>query len=293
MAQKLFDDDFLKKLEYLAIVSKKVFAGKLRAQTRTKKVGWGQEFADHREYAPGDDLRYLDWNLYARVGELATKLFQEEENLNVYFLLDLSRSMDFGTVNKADFAKQIVAALAYIALANLDSVSIVPFSSDLGQTLPLLRGKGQILKIFDFLDQAPVGGQTDISQSVQTFLRQARGKGLAVVVSDFYDEAGSDKALKSLYHYGFDLVAVRVHHHREAEPKYRGAFSFTDAETDRVHHVTITGRVLRRYVQEYERFCEELRKLCIGVECTYLPTQTRVPFEEVVLQAFRYGRFIK
>jgi len=289
----LFDDEFLKKLEYLAIVSKKIFAGRLRAQTRAKKVGWGQEFADHREYAPGDDLRYLDWNLYARGGELATKLFQEEENLNVYFLLDLSESMSFGTLSKAVFAKRLVAALSYIALANLDSVSILPFGSELKQPMPLLRGKGQILKVFNFLENAQLGGRTDLAAVASSFMAQTKGKGLLVLVSDFFDDAGCDKALKSLYHFGFDLVAVQVHHQREAEPKYRGAFSFTDSESGRVHHVTISGRVLRRYLEEYQRFNAELRRLCHSLECTYLPTLSSTPFEDVVLQAFRHGRFVK
>jgi len=293
MAEELFDDEFLKRLEYLAIVSKRIFAGKLKAQTRAKKLGWGQEFADHREYAPGDDLRYLDWNLYGRVGELVTKLFQEEENLNVYFLLDLSGSMDFGTPSKAVFAKRVAAALSYIALANLDSVSIVPFSSDLGQVMPLIRGKGQILKIFSFLQDAPVGQKTDLQKAVSSFLRQIKGKGLAVVISDFYDDHGYEQAMKALSLYGFDMVAIQIHHPSEAEPKYRGAFSFSDAETSRVHHVNITGRILKNYLEQYRRYNEDLRRFCLGLECTYLYTHTKVPFEEVILETFRYGRFVK
>ena len=120
----LFDSDFLKKLEYLSLVSRRVFRGSLLAQRRTMQLGGGIEFADHREYTPGDDFRYLDWNLYARHDELLLKRFQEEEDLHVYFLLDCSRSMGFGEPPKFDFARQVTAALAYIALADLDRVAV-------------------------------------------------------------------------------------------------------------------------------------------------------------------------
>src|SRR5918992_5978714 len=123
----LFDSDFLKKLEYLSLVSRRVFRGSILAQRRTMQLGGGIEFADHRQYAPGDDFRYLDWNVYARHGELLLKRFQEEEDLHVYFLLDCSRSMAYGEPSKFDLARQVTAALAYIALADLDRVAVAAF----------------------------------------------------------------------------------------------------------------------------------------------------------------------
>ncbi|MEO6810556.1 MAG: DUF58 domain-containing protein, partial [Isosphaeraceae bacterium] len=113
----LFGSEFLNKLEYLSLVSKRIFRGQLLAQRRTKQLGGGIEFADHREYTPGDDFRYLDWNVFARHDELLLKRFQEEEDLHVYIFLDCSRSMGFGKPSKFDLARQVAAALAYIALA--------------------------------------------------------------------------------------------------------------------------------------------------------------------------------
>src|SRR5881398_2425430 len=121
----LFDSEFLQKLEYLSLVSKRVFRGSLLAQRRTMQMGGGIEFADHRDYTPGDDFRYLDWHLYARHEQLLLKRFQEEEDLHVYLLLDCSRSMAFGDPPKFDFARRVAAALAYIALADLDRVALV------------------------------------------------------------------------------------------------------------------------------------------------------------------------
>src|SRR5437868_14720299 len=148
----LFGSDFLKKLEYLSIVSKRVFRGSILAQRRTMQLGGGIEFADHREYTAGDDFRYLDWNVYARHGELLLKRFQEEEDLHVYFLLDCSRSMAFGTPPKFDFARQVTAALAYIALADLDRIAVIGFADDIVADFPLTRGKGRILSLLKFLE---------------------------------------------------------------------------------------------------------------------------------------------
>src|SRR5437764_7211392 len=126
----LFDSEFLKKLEYLSLVSKRVFRGQLLAQRRTMQLGGGIEFADHREYTPGDDFRYLDWHVFARHDQLLLKRFQEEQDLHVYILLDCSRSMGFGSPCKFDFARQVAAALAYIALSDLDRVAVIAFAGD-------------------------------------------------------------------------------------------------------------------------------------------------------------------
>lgn len=291
--KKLFDDQFLKKLEYLYLVSKKVFAGKVHAQSRSKKLGWGMEFADHRDYHPGDDLRYLDWNLYGRMGQLVTKLFQEEENLSVYFLLDCSKSMDFGDPAKFDYARKIVAALAYVSLANLDSVTLVPFGADLLPSLANVRGKGQILKIFEYLEAIEPAPATDMETSFRNFCARTKGRGLVVVVSDFFDEGGYEKPLKSLYFAKHDLAAVCVHHEAEAVPDLRGAVRFTDSENGALQMVNISPGTLRKYQKEYKLFLDRLQDTAHSLQCSFLYTLTSVPFEDLVLNVFRQGRFVK
>src|SRR5206468_5083474 len=183
----LFDSDFLKKLEYLSIVSRRVFRGSLLAQRRTLQFGSGIEFADHREYTAGDDLRYLDWNVYARHGDLLLKRFQEEEDLHVYFLLDCSRSMGFGKPPKFDFARQVAAALGYIALADLDRVAVVAFAGDIVADFPLTRGKARILSLLKFMeDLKPQGTDTNLAAVATGFVHRNQRRGLAVVVSDLY-----------------------------------------------------------------------------------------------------------
>jgi len=141
----LFEPDFLTRLEYLSLISKRVFRGTLLAQRRTMQLGSGIEFSEHREYAAGDDFRYLDWNIYARHGDLLLKRFQEEQDLHVYLLLDCSRSMGFGDLPKFDLARRLVAALAYIALADLDRVCVLSFADRVIDEFPLTRGKARIL----------------------------------------------------------------------------------------------------------------------------------------------------
>src|SRR3984957_5116351 len=159
----LFGSDFLKKIEYLSLVSRRIFRGSLMAQRRTKQLGGGIEFADHRDYSAGDDFRYIDWNLYARHDELLLKRFQEEEDLHVYFLLDCSRSMAFGNPPKFDFARQVAAALAYIALADLDRIAIVAFAGEVIADFPLTRGKARILGLLKFLEALdPQGTATNL-----------------------------------------------------------------------------------------------------------------------------------
>src|SRR3954453_15276454 len=148
----LFGSEFLQKLEYLSLVSKRVFRGSILAQRRTHQLGGGIEFADHREDTPGDDFRYLDWNVYARHDELLLKRFQEEEDLHVYLLVDCSRSMGFGKPPKFDFARQVAAALGYIALADLDRVAVVAFAGDVVADFPLTRGKARILSLLKFME---------------------------------------------------------------------------------------------------------------------------------------------
>src|SRR4051812_9644203 len=187
----LFDSDFLQKLEYLSLISRRVFRGQLLAQRRTMQLGGGIEFADHREYTPGDDFRYLDWNVYARHDELLLKRFQEEEDLHVYVLIDCSASMGFGTPPKFDFARRVAAALAYIALADLDRVAIVAFAGDIVADLPLTRGKARILSLLKFLENLePQGTVTDLARVVKGFVRRTQRRGLALLVSDLYDPGG-------------------------------------------------------------------------------------------------------
>ena len=183
-----FEDDFLKKLEYLHVISKKAFAGQNRADRLARKRGRGLEFADHRQYAPGDDFRHIDWKAYQRLNRLLLRLFDEEQDLPIYLFIDASRSM--AEAAKFDQARRIAAALCYIGLAHLDRVTILTFGGMLGGETQPGRGKGRIFRVFDQLERLETSGTTDLRETFKQFASRSRQQGLAVVISDFLDPQG-------------------------------------------------------------------------------------------------------
>ena len=284
----LFDSDFLKKLEYLSLMSRRVFRGRLLAQRRTRQMGGGIEFADHREYALGDDLRYLDWNVFARLGDQLIKRFEEEEDLHVYFLLDCSKSMEFGEPSKFDFARQITAALAYIALADLDRISVVAVAGGIEQTFPLTRGKRCILSLLRFLENLETTGTTtDLQAAVKAIVHRNRRTGLAVVVSDLYDRAGFQRGVNLLRHRGYELHLIHVFDPEEANPKVLGDVELVDSEDGETRTVTVTEKALRRYQAVWREFQDEIVKYCLayGLSCT--KASTEIPYDELVVRMMR------
>lgn len=295
MAQQTdqFDDEFLKKLEYLYVISKKIVAGRNIAERKTRIVGSGLEFADHRAYARGDDFRGLDWKIFARTEKLFLRLFEEEEDLYIYFLLDSSRSMQLGEPSKWDYAKKVVAALGYIGLSNLDRVSIIPFSSQLDGRLPPSRGKAQIFKIFDFLRNLPPGKNTSLEDAFSTFVTQNKRRGIAVVLSDFYDPRGFEEGLNKLRYFKFDPIVIHLYDERELNPTLQGELQLVDVETGDVRDLTLTPELIREYRRVFFEFSQELEDFCTRKQVLYFRVPIQEAFDELILRVFRAGGFVK
>ena len=289
----LFDDQFLKKLEYLHVVSRKIFTGNLRAERRTRKVGSGIEFADHRRYSWGDDFRYIDWNVYGRTDKLLLRLFEEEEDLHIYILLDCSRSMLIGNPLKLHYAMQIGAALGYVGLANLDRVALVPFSDRLRGRLPPARGKNRIFKVFEFLRNVEAGGQTDLAACIRKFVHENKRRGLAVLISDFYDPRGFEEGINSLRYNKFEPFVLQIYDQREVDPHLHGDLTLVDCETGEAKEVTVSKSLLDAYKREHEKYCSELSEFCTARALAYFRTHTQLPFDELVLKIFRAGGFLR
>jgi uncharacterized protein (DUF58 family) len=290
----LFDSEFLKKLEYLSLISRRVFRGSILAQRRTMQLGGGIEFADHREYTPGDDFRYLDWNVYARHDELLLKRLQEEEDLHVYIFLDASRSMAFGKPAKFDFARQVGAALAYIALADLDRVAVIAFGGDILADFPLTRGKARILSLLKFLENLePDGSVTDLARVASGFVHRTQRRGLAVVISDLYDPDGFERGLDILRHNRYEPHIVQIFDRTEAEPNLLGDLELFDVETGTLQKVTVTERNLRQYREIFERFQQSIQQYAntYGIGCTR--TSTEIPFDELILKMMRVAGAVR
>jgi len=285
-----FQDDFLKKLEYLHVVSRREFAGQNRADRRTPKRGRGIEFADHRPYTPGDDFRHIDWNTYRRLNRLLLRMFDEEQDLPIYLVLDVSASM--AEPSKFDMARRLAAALCYVGLAHLDRLTIITFTKGLAHESSPGRGKGKIFRVFELLEKMEAGGPTDLRASCKEFAARSRQIGLTVVISDFLDSTGADVGLKILRTLGHDVFAVHVTSRGDRDPGAFGDARFVDAETGELRDLEVTPRLADAYMQAWEKHTEELVRFCGRYGIGYVRADAERPFEEIVLKAFRQGRFL-
>jgi uncharacterized protein (DUF58 family) len=289
----LFDDEFQKKLETLAVVSRRVFAGRMRAERRSKKKGSGVEFADHRDYAPGDDFRFVDWNVYQRFGKLLVRLYEEEEDLGIYFIVDCSASMGFGTGKKFEQALRLTAALAYVGLANLDRVSVIGVSDEVVAQMQPTRGKARIFKVFQFLRSLTPGGATDLAEAVTKVVAQHKRRGLAVLVSDLYDPAGFERGINVLRYNKFEPYVVHLVDQADARPRLRGDVHVYDVETGDEREVTVTDALLARMETAYRDYVSDIERFCAKNQVPYFSADVDVAFDELVLRVFRRGGFLR
>ena len=290
--QSAFDSEFLKKLEYLYIVSKKIFAGRIKAERRSTRRGVSVEFADYRNYTPGDDFRYIDWNAFARLDELLLKLYEEREDLHIYFLVDASQSMTYGELPKLIYAKRVAAALAYIGLSNLDRIGITAFNTTDINRLPTERGKGKIFTVLNFLDQINGTGETDMEHAFRNFVHMTKRRGLVVVISDLFDPKGFTAGLNMLKFQKHDLFVIHLIDEKEAEPTLLGDYHLVDVETDQLRPVTINENHIKRYKALFNKYCDDLDRYCMQREISLVRTMTKAPFEELILRIFRMGGFV-
>lgn len=316
-APLLFDSDFLAKLEQLYLLSKKIFRGDRRADRKSRHAGSSLEFADYRNYAFGDDLRTIDWNIYGRLDRLFVKLFEQEQDLHIYFLIDASASMrcspesrvesrgsktansdpstfDPRPSTKLDAARRVCAALAYIGLANLDRVNIHWFTSGLEGDMGLTRGKSQFHKALDFLRRAPqLDGETRLMPTLRSFVHRTKRRGLVCILSDLFDPAGYEDPLALLRHSQFDVEVIHVLDPAELRPGATGDLRLIEAETSAQFEVTANEALLRRYHEEIDSFLENLESFCTRRGIGYAQATTDVPFEDLVLRVLREGRIVK
>ena len=283
----LLAPEFLRRLEGLELVSKKLLAGRMKGDRLSKRKGRGSEFADYRPYSAGDDLRFLDWNLYGRVEKLFLRLYREEEDLNVYLLLDTSRSMAFGSPTKFRYAKQVGAALGFVGLCNLDRIVIEGVGGRQVTRSPQYRGRPSLWRLIKFLDELAPADGADFNAALRSAALRMTGQGVAVVVSDFLDKGGYEDGLRFLTARGFDTYCVQVLAEEEVNPGLTGDLKLTDAEDGDEAEVTISAPLLKRYADTLNAFRGGLNGFCTKRGMSYLFTTTGVPFEKLVLGYLR------
>ncbi len=292
MADELFDKEFLKKLEYLDLVARRLVFGRQQALRPSVKKGASIEFKDYREYSPGDDPRTVDWAVYARLGDLFIKLFRDEQELDLWVLLDASGSMDFGEPNKFDHARRIAAALAYIGLSNMDSASILPFTAGLTRGRSKLRGRGQIFGLLDFLTAFRADGRTDLRAAMRNYVSRVRRPGLIVLISDFYGLGHAQAAIDQLRFFKHQIYVIQIAAPWELDPPIRGDLRLVDTESSEHDDLTITDSMLRRYRQSFDRFSSDLRRYSMRHSIGYSLARTDKAFDDFVLNVLQRGGLV-
>lgn len=292
----LLSPDFMRQLDRIDVLSRKILLGRMQGERRSKKRGQSVEFADYRNYVVGDDLRFIDWNLYARLDKLFLRLFMEEEDLSVTIALDVTASMDWGEPNKLRFAKQLAAALGYMGLVHYNRVNLLAFTDTVTDQLQGLRGRRPVVRMLDFLRRQRSGGDLgsggagDLVQVCKRIALLQRQPGVVVVLSDFFDKGELSDALRYLSQPSQDVYAVQVLSPAELDPSAAeivGDLRLRDVEDGDTTEVSVTSALVNRYKANLQAYCQHVRDQCLRRDITYLMSDTSVPVEQVVLRYLR------
>jgi len=294
----LLTPELLRRLEQLQLLAQRRAKSSAKGERRSRARGQSVEFADYRNYAPGDDFRYLDWNLYGRLERLFLKLYEEERELPVRIFLDASESMTFGTPVKFDFARQVAAAIGYVALCGFDRVTVCPFpdnpeESAVRGALRAVRGRKSSLTFFQNLNQLSARGSANLNEALRRGALEARQAGVALVLSDFLDPSGYDAGLNALVSRGFQISVVQILSPEELNPGTYGDLKLVDAETGGIQEVTFGRFRLKAYQETVLNFCQRLREFCQTRGMSYFQASSDAPLEQLLLRQLREAEIWK
>lgn len=285
-------DDMIR-MDRMSLAAKTRIRGTIQGKRQTRQLGSSLDFADYRLYAPGDDIRQLDWNAYGRTGKPFIKLFLDEQELQVNMFVDVSRSMDFGSENSAVdtnkflYARRLAASIGYIALSGYDRVGVHLFADHIHERLPMLRGKGSVHRLLHFLANAQPQMSGEIASA---FMRPAvlpKQPGMSWVFSDFLYESGVEEALNALIAARQEVAVVQILSPEEVRPTLTGDLRLVDSELGGGKEVAISGKILKAYQSAVFQYTELLRKFCYERGITYMLAVTDVPFSDFVAKQLR------
>jgi uncharacterized protein (DUF58 family) len=293
-SQLLLDRDFLKTLEEVTLLCREDLTGPIGADHRSRSHGPGMEFADYRHYSSGDDPRFLDWNAFLRLGKLFLKIFETERHVPVRILLDCSDSMDCEDVPESKFlyAQRLAGTFAYLALLRLDSTVVVPFSDSLHKPIQATGGRENFWRVLQFLSELSANGGTDIYRSVKEFVGTFVTRGVVIVISDFFDEEGSKRAIEMLRSSGHDFVVLQVHSGEEQRPSAFGELLLEEAETGVRRTVECSREKSLLYEKAFLEFSGRLQRIAQRNGGRYARAVTSIRYQDFVLQSLRGNRVV-
>lgn len=283
-----FDSAFLHQLERLALLSHRPLSGPAAGPRRSPRHGVSVEFADFRDYAPGDDFRRIDWNAFARLDRLFLRLYSAEEMSTLTLFLDHSASMGFGEPRKGLTAARLAAVFAYVALHNYDRVAVAGWGDAIDSFLPVQMGKGAIPRVWQFIAdvmESP-SAATDAS-SLRQYGRYSRARGLAVVLSDLLSDSDWRSGLQSLRASGQEVTVIQILAREELTPDLRGDWKLRDVENGREVEITVSSRLLKRYEQELAAHTDDIRGFCMRQGIDYIQIPSDAPIADIVLSSLR------
>ena len=303
MPETFLTPDLLRRLEQFQLLAARRAKSSSKGERRSRARGQSVEFADYRTYVHGDDFRYLDWNLYGRLERLFLKLYEEERELPVRIFLDASESMTFGEPRKFDFARQVAAAIGYVALSGFDRVSVIPFpdlaigaDTDPGARIAELaargalrsvRGKKSAIQFFQNLGTLTAGGSANLNEALRRGALEARQAGVAVVLSDFLDPAGYESGLTALVGRGFQVDLVQILAPDEISPTTFGDLRLVDSETGAMQEVTFGRFRLKAYRQTVQNFMQRLREYCKSRGINFFTASSNTDLQDLLLKQLR------
>lgn len=291
--EPLLSPALLAKLETMELVSRKIFRGRMKGERRSKRKGQSVEFADFRNYAPGDDLRFIDWNMYARLDKFFLKLFLEEEDLHFYAAIDVSQSMNFGNPTKFQYAKQLAAALGYMGLCRADRVKIEPLDGRSSSSAPVLRGRKSLWQMLDYLDGIQPGTNCSLAEGMKSFCLRNRGKGILLVITDLMDKAGYEEALKYLVARDLDIYLIHVLSQEEIDPAITGDLKLIDCEDQDFAEISVSQRLIEGYRHTLATFIEQARDFCAKRGIVYTMTSTERSVDRLVSRYLRQRGLVR
>jgi uncharacterized protein (DUF58 family) len=303
MPEPLLTPELLRRLEQFQLLAARRAKSSAKGERRSRARGQSVEFADYRNYVHGDDFRYLDWNLYGRLERLFLKLYEEERELPVRIFLDASESMTFGEPRKFDFARQVAAAIGYVALSGFDRVSVIPFpdhandaNTDPGGrivelaargALRSVRGKRSAIQFFQNLSTLTAGGSANLNEALRRGALEARQAGVGVVLSDFLDPAGYESGLNALVGRGFQVDLVQILAPDELSPATYGDLRLVDSESGATQEVTFGRFRLKAYRQTVQKFMQRLREFCQARGINFFTASSNTDLQELLLKQLR------
>ena len=287
----LIDSRLMARLERLDVVSRKIFSGRVQGERRSKRRGMSVEFADFRPYVHGDDLRFVDWNIYGRLDRLFMKIFLEEEDLSLMIAVDTSGSMDWGTPSKFEYARRLAMALGYIGLVNHNRVSLCAFGEASGlQRLSNMRGRRRTRELGEWLLQLEPGGGGTFDEAMKTVALSRMGRGVMVVLSDYLFKEGYEKGLRALAGRGFDVFAAQLLSPEELDPGPNGLAGdvrLVDIEDEEETEITVSQKLLKGYRDTLNQYCGKLRDYCVRRDITHMLVDTSTDLDVLLMEYFR------